>query len=199
MTKKEDLQKKLKELTGEEVDPKLTIPQLEEAIDEAEKDSKLDDNEESDEGDEEEDRLQSDTDESDAPPVSSGGSEDYLRQYEYTKQGYAPYFMLSGVRYVPPARGSRAEKMKKHLLTQPRVRVVVPRKEGEHPSVLHSVNLNGYRLDFPKNKYIELPQQVAELIMESQGQTEAAFAEFEKNFGLDRKKEGRDVSDALSR
>ena len=106
------------------------------------------------------------------------GEEDYLRKYEWHKPTGYPYFMVSGVKYSPPSVGSKAEKMKKFLLEQPRVRVFVPRTVNESPKVLQTVNLNGYRLDFPKNTYIEMPEQIAEVLRRSLAQTEDALNQF---------------------
>lgn len=106
---------------------------------------------------------------------------DYLRQYQYKKVNDVPSIgaELGDRAYLTdPDKGSRAEKMKRHLLVQPRVRILVPRSAGEHASVLMTVNLNGYRLDFPKNTYIEMPEQIAEVIMQSQAQTDVALQAF---------------------
>lgn len=111
-----------------------------------------------------------------APKVEDEAEEeedpDYLRQYQYKKVAGKIY--VGGV-LTDPDKGSKAETMKKALLKQPRVRVLVPRAPGEHKSVLMTVNLNGYRLDFQKNTYVEMPRQVADVIMNSQEQTDRAL------------------------
>ena len=96
-------------------------------------------------------------------------NEDYLQKYQYKKQ------TLFGSVASNPAIGSKAERQKKFFLSSPKVRIFVPRKDGEDPSIKQTVNVNGYRLDFPKNTYIEMPLPVAEVIMESLKQTEAAL------------------------
>lgn len=98
--------------------------------------------------------------------------EDYLRQYQYRKQ--TPYGSLLS----DPVPGSKAEKMKYNLLRQPRVRTMIPRPLGEHKSILHSITLNGYRLDFPKNTYFDLPSQIAEIFVNSLQLTDAALEQF---------------------
>ena len=117
-------------------------------------------------------------DETPEPRLSSDGEgslptkkpvEDYLRQYQYRKD------TVLGSPQSDPQPGSKAERMKKALLKQPRVRIIVPRPQGEK-NIEHSVTLNGYRLDFPKNQYLDLPQQIADVIMNAQQQTEAAIA-----------------------
>ena len=94
---------------------------------------------------------------------------DYLRKYQVRKQT-APGSVESD-----PQKGSKAEIMKKALLEQPRVRMLIPRSQGEHKSIAQSVNLNGYRLDFPKNAYVDVPRQVAEVLGESLEQTDIAL------------------------
>lgn len=113
--------------------------------------------------------------------------DDYLKQYECNKETGLPWHEASrlGVSYVPPAPGSKAEKMKKNLLGQTTVRVIVPRQQNEAPGIPLSVNLDGYRLDFPKQRYIDVPQQIAEVIMDSLSQTEAAFENMQRRHGID--------------
>lgn len=95
--------------------------------------------------------------------------EDYLRKYQYRKQ------TQPGSRNSDPAPGSKAALMKEKLLKQPRVRIFIPRSSGESRTIPLSVTLNGYRLDLPKQTYLELPLQVAEIVMDSQKQTEEAI------------------------
>ncbi len=108
---------------------------------------------------------------------------DYLRQYQYRKQT-----KLGSIDSDPPV-GSKAAKMKAFMLTQPKVRMIIPLKEGEDPNVRLSVNLNGYRLDYPRNTYINVPENVADVLMDSLKQTTAAL---ERNLIS-----GKDKEDAL--
>lgn len=126
-----------------------------------------------------------------AKPARKGG-EDYLRQYQYRQN--APF----GSKASDPQPGGKAENMKKSLLLQPRVRMIIPRRDGETKGIPYSVTLNGYRLDLPKNVYIELPEQVAMHISECIGQTEAAFERIERDHGIDREKDGAKVSAVLA-
>lgn len=96
-------------------------------------------------------------------------NEDYLQQYQYRKQ------TVFGSVSSNPIPGSKAAKQKTFFLASPKVRIFVPRKDGEDSSIKQTVNVNGYRLDFPKNMYLEMPLPVAEIIMESLKQTEAAL------------------------
>lgn len=54
---------------------------------------------------------------------------------------------------------------------------MIPLDQGTDPKIPFSVTLNGYRLDLPTSTYIELPEQVAEIIRNSNNQTVAALAQ----------------------
>ena len=124
-------------------------------------------------------------------PVQAPVAEvDYLRKFQYKKINGGPVW---GKPETDPSQGSKAERMKKLLLKQPKVRIIIPRAEGESPVVKLSVNLNGYRLDLPKQTYIEVPEQIAEVIMNSQHQTEEAL----QFMRIDREKPG--LEEAMSR
>lgn len=94
---------------------------------------------------------------------------DYIRQYQYRKQ------TEFGSKTSDPMPGSKAAIMKAKLLAQKPTRIFIPRLHKEDPSLRLSVNLNGYRLDLPKGKYIEVPEQIAQTVMDSLDQTEAAI------------------------
>lgn len=98
---------------------------------------------------------------------------DYLLKYQYGKE-----LPLGDPRSNPNPDG-KAGKMKAFLLSQPKVRIMIPVEGGTHPRVPASVTLNGYRLDLPRNTYINVPEQVAEVIMQSQKQTTEALAQFQ--------------------
>lgn len=118
-------------------------------------------------------------------------SVDYLRQFEIDWESGYPYYLVPSRPYTPPTLGSKRAKMKISLLKQPKIRMIIPRKDGESSKVLQTVNLNGYRLDFPKQAYIDVPEQVANVLAESLAQTEAAL----KEYLIDREK---GVEDALT-
>ncbi len=113
-------------------------------------------------------------------PVDANAG-DYLRQYQVRKQA------LSGSTQSDPPAGSKAAKMKAELLSQPKIRFFIPRAPGESPTILQSVTLNGYRMDFPKQAYVDVPLQVAEVLAESLKQTDAALNQF--RIDLDKRKE----------
>mgnify|MGYP001583112984 CR=1 FL=1 len=121
---------------------------------------------------EDEERLQPEP----AGTAAPDSDEDYLRQYQYKKVNSIPTVGGAG---TDPDAGSKAETMKAHLLAQPRVSIFIPRAEGEDATVRLSVNLNGYRLDLPKQQYLELPKQVAEVIMDSQKQQVKALQPYQ--------------------
>jgi len=116
---------------------------------------------------EDDERLAPPDDAADTPTAVK--VEDYLRQYQYRKQ------TKEGSVDSDPQPGSKAETMKKFLLSQERVSIFIPRERGADPSIKQSVTLNGYRLDLPKNTYINVPRAVADVIIESLNQTEAAI------------------------
>lgn len=68
----------------------------------------------------------------------------------------------------------KQQKMKEMLSKQPKVRIYVPLEGKEVPGTQLPVTLNGYRVNVPKGMYVDVPQQVADIIMESLNQTELA-------------------------
>ena len=71
--------------------------------------------------------------------------------------------------------GSKAATMKKKLSRQPRVKIYVPLEMGEKFGGTLSVILNGYRMNILKGLYVDVPKQVADVIMESRKQTVKAL------------------------
>jgi Fe-S cluster assembly scaffold protein SufB len=72
---------------------------------------------------------------------------------------------------VIEAHKGKAQKMKESLQKQPKVRVFMPLEGKEKPGTQFPVTLNGYRVNVPKGVYVEIPQQVADVIMDSLNQT----------------------------
>ena len=108
---------------------------------------------------------------------------DYLRQYQYKKD-----VVFGSIESNP--KGGKAEVMKNSLLLQDKVRILIPVDSGMDASIKKSINLNGYRLDLPKNTYIEVPKQIADVIMSSQKQEVQALSPLR----IDRSKEGLDLA-----
>jgi len=65
----------------------------------------------------------------------------------------------------------KAAKMKEHLAAQPKVRILIPLETGEKKGATVSVILNGYRQNIMKGVYVEVPEQIADVIMDSQKQS----------------------------
>ncbi len=156
---------------GVEVDPakKLTNPKLEALLVKAEKAK------EGTEGEGESKvppKLKPEGEKKDSEPTASkvkAGKKDYLQKFQYGKD------VPLGHPSTNPVPGTKAYRMKQHLLKQEPVRIIIMREQGESPSILASVNLNGYRLDLPKSAYVEVPEQIANIIMKSQKQQNEAL------------------------
>jgi len=114
----------------------------------------------------------------DLEPAEKG---DYLRKYQIRKNTKP-----GSIQSDPPA-GSKAAVMKAHLLAQPTKTILINRPDGEDKNSVGTVNLDGYRLDFKKDSYHEFPEQVADVIMDSQGQTRIAL--LQGQIGQDKAKE----------
>ncbi len=71
-----------------------------------------------------------------------------------------------------PARPmTKAEIMKDKLSKQPKVRIFIPLEKGESKNAVETVILNGYRLNIKKGSYVDVPQQVADIIKDGYQQT----------------------------
>jgi len=75
--------------------------------------------------------------------------------------------------HVP--KGTKAQIMREHLLKQPRVKILIPFDSGEKPGVTVPFTLNGYRMNVAKGVYVDVPEQIADMVMKSQKQTVAAL------------------------
>ena len=139
--------------------------------------------EDSEEEIDEEKIEEEDAEESDDEDDAEDSEGDYLQKYQYGKD------KPLGHPSTNPQAGSKAEKMKQSLLAQPKIRMLIPVIEGSSPEIPYSVNLNGYRLDFPTNTYVDVPEQISDLVRASHNQTEVA---------LSRDRIGKDKEDKLS-
>lgn len=65
---------------------------------------------------------------------------------------------------------SDAQKMKEHLAKQRKVMIMIPFDPGVNPEQAKKIpfhlNLNGYAIDLQKGVYVEVPEQVAEIVKE---------------------------------
>lgn len=146
--------------------------------DESEEPANAEDTDTDSSDDSESDRLtpSNDGSEDDAPTVEAKAEEeDYLRKYQYKKVNGNP---VIGGKDTDPDPASKAEIMKIFLLSQPKIRIMIPVEAGSDPKFALSVNLNGYRLDLPRSTYLSVPEQVAEVVMQSQKQQTEALKPF---------------------
>lgn len=65
---------------------------------------------------------------------------------------------------------TKVERIKAHLATQPKVMIFIPFEQGENPEqaakVQMVVNINGHQFNIPRGVGVEVPQQVAQMVME---------------------------------
>jgi len=91
------------------------------------------------------------------------------------KASIKPKPLAEGVTEGHVPIGSKAERMREHLAKQLKVRILIPTEPKEKPGMTVPVILNSYRLNIMKGVYVDVPEQVAEIIMKSQKQTMAAL------------------------
>jgi len=95
-------------------------------------------------------------------------------------------------------RMNRIDIMREKLKAQPKVRIYIPPAPKEKAGSTFSVTLNGYRLNIPIGKYIDVPEQVADIIRDSFQQTDDAI---NNKYRLDTQNkvlEGISIQDALN-
>ena len=74
---------------------------------------------------------------------------------------------------------SKAATMKKKLDAQPKIKMLIPLVPPEKlGQAFETVILNGYRTDWPKGKYIFVPEQISEILADAHRQTSEAGQEF---------------------
>ena len=69
--------------------------------------------------------------------------------------------------------GGKAEAMFKNLCLQDKIRLFIPYEQGEKLGAIASPQINGLRVNILKGRYVEVPEQIAELMMDSLNQTAA--------------------------
>lgn len=82
------------------------------------------------------------------------------------------------VKQVVADHKTSAERMKENLHSQPKVTIMIPLDPGEAEGATIPVTLDGYKYTIMKNVYVEVPKQVADVVMNSLRQTNAAGAAF---------------------
>ena len=65
---------------------------------------------------------------------------------------------------------------RQHFAKQPKVRIMIPREKTDPVGAYETVQINGYTFQIIKGEYVDVPEQIAQIIMESQQQTEQAIA-----------------------
>jgi hypothetical protein len=70
---------------------------------------------------------------------------------------------------VQVAVKGKAQQMKEQLDAQRKVAVIIPLERGEKAGTMHSFGINGLKLQYPKGKMIEVPEQIAQMISERWG------------------------------
>jgi hypothetical protein len=111
--------------------------------------------------------------------------EEEVEKKEEEIKAPAPRVNHTGISENRVKAGSKAEIMREKLSAQPKVMVYIPLGIGEKPGVTIPVTLNGYRVNIMKGVYVEVPKQIADVIKDSQMQTNKAM--FENKVNLDNK------------
>ena len=75
---------------------------------------------------------------------------------------------------------TKIQRIKESLAKQPKVRILIPKEKSETDGAFTTVQINGYMLQIKKGVYVDLPQQVADILNESAQIKEEAQAEAEK-------------------
>jgi hypothetical protein len=70
----------------------------------------------------------------------------------------------TGVYNAQIAVKSKADQMKSQLEAQEQISVLIPLEKGEKKGAKQSFIINGYRVDYPKGKFIKVPEQIAQMI-----------------------------------
>jgi len=71
---------------------------------------------------------------------------------------------------------NEVEKWKLHFAKQPKKSIMIPREKSDPVGAYETVQINGYTFQITKGVYVEVPEQIAQIIMDSQQQTEQAIA-----------------------
>lgn len=148
------------ETRGVEVDNLKLRPDILAALEKAEEESGSDNNEPPAKPSNE--RGPSDEPESD----DSSKSPESLEPTPIPEEGG----IVTGITGASVSAGSKAAIMKKKLAAQPKVRILVSLEGGEKFGITKSVILNGYRMNIIKGIYVDVPEQVADVLSESQQQ-----------------------------
>jgi len=70
---------------------------------------------------------------------------------------------------------TKLEIIKAKLASQPRVRIIIPKGDKDPEGAFETVQINGYTTQIKKGVYVEVPEQIAQIIMDSNNQINEAF------------------------
>lgn len=99
---------------------------------------------------------------------------------------------------VRAMREDKREIMRKRLMAQPVIRMYLPLEGSEKIGAIHPVQLNGFRMDIPKGVYVDVPEQVADILRDSFQQTESAGKAFRLDLRKNTMKDGISYEEALN-
>lgn len=121
------------------------------------------------------------------PEVSEHGNNEQLEKISQLKnpstgvfckhcnRDHEKTFNGVGINHEPFDVGSKADVMFKILCDQPKQPLFIPYEIGEKVGAITSPQINGLKINLLKGRYIQVPQQVAEVVMVSLNQTAAAL------------------------
>lgn len=62
---------------------------------------------------------------------------------------------------------TKLQRIKESLAKQPKVRILIPKEKSETEGAFTTVQINGYMLQIKKGVYVDVPEQVADILNES--------------------------------
>lgn len=88
----------------------------------------------------------------------------------------------------------KAKRMKAHLAEQELVNTMIPLNQGEGVGTFMDFSLNGYSFSVPKGRYVKIPKQVSDMVMESLGMDQSVL----QNHALNLANRGPEARAALN-
>lgn len=75
-----------------------------------------------------------------------------------------PKIVSTASQSIKQVVATKAEQMKAHLESQPKVSILIPLEKGEKKGAFQPFTINGYRFTVPKGQMVQVPEQVAQMI-----------------------------------
>lgn len=75
----------------------------------------------------------------------------------------------------------KAKRVRDHLAAQDLVKMMMPRADGESKGSTQYFNLSGFAFHLPKGEYVNVPEDVAQMIMDTFGQDQRLVDDHPKN------------------